>query len=233
MSSARTSNDLVGDEQAASSDARPGTPRSLLVVVSGPSGAGKTVVVDALCRTRRIRRSVSATTRPRRDGGQDGVAYHFVAIPEFESAVHDGQFAEWARYGDHYYGTLRRTLDGALDAGEDIVLTIDVQGGAQIRARYPQALLVFLVPPDVETLWQRLTERGTESAEACRDRIRRLPDEMRAAAMYDYAIVNDGSVERAASALECIIEAEAYRMTTERGARYARVALLQATVSQG
>ena len=229
MSSARTSNDAVGKEEAAAFDARLLARGPLLVVVSGPSGAGKTVVVDALCRRRRIRRSVSVTTRPPRDGEEDGLSYHFLDVDAFERKIRGGEFAEWARYGPHYYGTLRQTLGDALRAGEDVVLTIDVQGGAQIRARCPEAVLVFILPPDVATLRRRLTERGTETEEAFRRRLERLPAEVQAAAMYDYALVNENTVDETAASLDAIIEAERHRMTTERAARCVHVQFVQAT----
>ena len=195
----------------------------LLFVVSGPSGAGKTVVVSALCERLPIVRSVSATTRPPRPQEADGLSYYFLTSEAFEDKVEAGEFAEWARYGDHLYGTLRQTIDDALEEGHDLVLTIDVQGGAQIKARYPDAVLIFLLPPDVGTLRERLVGRGTETEQTFRQRIARLPEEVRAAAMYDYAVVNEDSIEETAGVLAAIIEAEHHRMTSERTTRCASV----------
>jgi guanylate kinase len=169
------------------------------------------------------------TTRSPRVGELDGRDYHFTKAASFERRIRDGGFAEWARYGPHYYGTPRAALDQAQEAGEDIVLTIDVQGGAQIRARYPEAVLVFMLPPDLDTLAQRLRDRGSETDEAIGRRLEALPDEIRAAAMYDYTVNNCGTVEQAAAAMNSIVEAEHMRMSSLRADRCARFQLTEST----
>lgn len=191
--------------------------RPLLVVVSGPSGSGKTSVVNALKSRRVIGESVSATTRAPREGEVDGRHYHFLSSDDFERRIRDDEFAEWARYRDHLYGTLRAVVDDARVAGSDLLMEIDVQGGAQIRARYRDAVLVFILPPSLDTLSQRLARRGTESDAVRRARLSVARDELRAANIYDYAIVNEENcVERAAAELDAIIEAERHRLTLPR-----------------
>lgn len=191
--------------------------RSLLVVVSGPSGSGKTSVVNALKKRRNIRKSVSATTRAPRQGEVEGVHYHFLSREAFERGISNGAFAEWARYRDHFYGTLRSTVDDALLQDNDLLMEIDVQGGAQIRARYREAVLVFILPPSFDVLARRLAHRGTESDAVRRERLAVARDELRAASIYDYAIVNEeNEVERAAIELDAIIEAERHRLTLPR-----------------
>ena len=191
--------------------------RPLLLVVSGPSGAGKTEAVRELCNRRELARSVSATTRDPRVGEQDGVDYHFLRQDEFTRRVEDGEFAEWARYRSHCYGTLRATVDAAADRGEDTVLEIDVQGGAQVRARYPEALLLFILPPDMATLRARLTARGTETADVRERRLQSASEEIRCGGMYDYAIVNyEGRLDGTVDLMEAIIDADRQRITARQ-----------------
>ncbi len=191
--------------------------RPLLLVVSGPSGAGKTEAVRELCARRTIRRSVSATTRRPRAGEQDGVDYHFLEGDEFMRRVDAGEFAEWANYRSHCYGTLRSTVDRAGEQGEDIVLEIDVQGGAQVRARYPEALLVFILPPDMPTLRRRLEFRDTETADVRERRLQAAASEIQRGSMYDYAIVNhEGKLSDTVDMIGAVIEADRRRLSTRR-----------------
>ena len=189
--------------------------RPLLLVISGPSGVGKTEAVRELCARRTIRRSVSATTRRPRTGEEDGVDYHFLGGDEFMRRVDAGAFAEWARYRSHCYGTLRSTVERAREQGEDIVLEIDVQGGAQVRARYPEALLVFILPPDMQTLRRRLEFRDTETADARERRLQAATAEIQRGSMYDYAIVNhEDQLTETVDVIEAVIEADRRRLTT-------------------
>lgn len=195
------------------------------MVVSGPSGSGKTSVVHALKRRRNIRESVSATTRPPRQGEVEGVHYYFLSREAFEAKVARGEFAEWARYRDHLYGTFRTTVEEALQKGEDLLMEIDVQGGAQIRARYPEAVLVFVLPPSLDVLAKRLSRRGTESESVRRERFALAREELRAAKIYDYVIVNEeNQVARAAEELDAIIQAEHLRLTLSRYLEVERIA---------
>jgi guanylate kinase len=194
-----------------------GTGRPLIVVVSGPSGSGKTSVVERVCRLRAIRKSVSATTRPPRPGERDGISYHFLSAEDFRQRVAAGEFAEWAQYRSHWYGTPRRALEEALAAGEDVLLEIDVQGGAQIRARYREAVLVFVLPPNRAVLERRLAARGTEDEARRRERLEAAVQEIETSTIYDYVIVNEeGRLEDAAAQLDAIIRAEHRRLTEER-----------------
>lgn len=215
---------MANRERPLIEDAWGGPGPSSLLVVSGPSGAGKTDAVRELCARRSIRRSVSATTRPPRAGEEDGVDYWFLAMDEFMRRVDDGAFAEWASYRSHCYGTLRTTIEQAADAGEDIVLEIDVQGGAQVRARYPDALLVFILPPDMATLRSRLVSRGTETPEVRERRLQSAASEISRGSMYDYAIVNhEGRLGEAVDTLEAVIDADRRRMTTRQATALSRL----------
>ena len=162
-----------------------------LVVVSGPSGSGKTSVCRALKKYPGVVFSVSATTRPQRQGERDGVDYHFVSREEFERRVADGEFVESAQYGNYHYGTLRAPMVEALAAGEVFVLEIDVQGTRQLREAAVEGLFVFVVPPGVDALRQRLIGRGTDSSEEIEQRLAIAADELRAADLYDRVIVNE------------------------------------------
>lgn len=183
----------------------------MLIVVSAPSGAGKT----SLCREIRklvanVGYSVSYTTRDPRPGELEGQAYHFVSESVFQLMVDRGEFAEWARVHGHLYGTAARTLEGALDRGEDILLDIDTQGARQLRLRYPQGLFVFVVAPSMKELELRLRERRSDAPREIARRLTRAVDEVGAWREYDYVIVNR-HLDEAVRQLQCIIEAERCR----------------------
>jgi guanylate kinase len=185
--------------------------RGMLIVVSAPSGAGKTT----LCREIRkivanLAYSVSYTTRNPRPGEMEGQAYHFVSEPVFQQMVDRGEFAEWARVHGHLYGTAARTLEAVLDRGEDILLDIDTQGARQLRARYPQGLYVFVVAPSMRELEARLKERKSDAPREIARRIARAVDEISAWREYDYVIVNR-HLDEALRQLACTIEAERCR----------------------
>ena len=185
--------------------------RGMLIVVSAPSGAGKTT----LCREIRKRvphlaYSVSFTTRNPRPGELQGQAYHFVSEPVFQQMVDRGELAEWARVHGHLYGTAARTLEGVLDQGDDILLDIDTQGARQLRARYPQGLYVFVVAPSMQELEARLKERKSDAPREIGRRLTRAVDEIAAWREYDYVIVNR-HLDEALRQLACIIEAERCR----------------------
>ncbi len=162
-----------------------------LVVVSGPSGAGKTSVCRALKKYPGVVFSVSATTRPQRPGERDGVDYHFVSREEFERRVADGEFVESAQYGDYHYGTPRAPMVEALAAGEVFVLEIDVQGTRQLRDAGVEGLFLFVVPPGKDVMRQRLIDRGTDSADEIEQRLAIGGEELLAADLYDRVIVNE------------------------------------------
>ena len=183
-----------------------------LFVVSAPSGAGKTT----LCREMRLRLhdlaySVSVTTRPPRPGEIDGADFRFVGVSEFQAMLARGEFAEWATVHGNLYGTRARALEDALATGRDVLLDIDTQGAAQLRARYPDAVLIFILAPSVKELEQRLRERRSNMDADIERRLVRAREEIALWRQYDYLIVNR-DVKEAMEQLESIILAERCRV---------------------
>lgn len=180
----------------------------VLFVVSAPSGAGKTSLLRTLIPTDpRLRLSVSHTTRPPRPGERDGEHYHFVDRARFEAMVAAGQFLEHARVFDNLYGTAEQSVRDVLGADLDVVLEIDWQGARQVRARFPEAVSVFIVPPSVEALRQRLGGRGQDSDEIIERRMRDACSELSHFGEYDYLVVND-AFDQALEDLRAIVAAE-------------------------
>jgi guanylate kinase len=183
----------------------------MLIVVSAPSGAGKTTLCQEIRKAvANLAYSVSYTTRSPRPGELEGQAYHFVTEPIFQQMIDRGEFAEWARVHGHLYGTSARLLEGVLDRGEDILLDIDTQGARQLRTRYPLGLYVFVVAPSMKELEQRLRERKSDAPREIARRMTRAVDEIAAWREYDYVIVNR-HLDEALRQLQCIIEAERCR----------------------
>jgi guanylate kinase len=151
--------------------------------------------------------SVSATTREPRQDELDGRDYHFLTRPEFDERVDRGEFLEFATYSGHVYGTLRSEVEDRLAADVSVVLEIEVQGARQVRAAMPDAVLVFIAPPEPSDLRERLVARGTDSAEAIDERLRTAESELAAQDEFGYVIVND-EVDRAATELECVVRDE-------------------------
>jgi guanylate kinase len=176
-----------------------------LIVVSGPSGAGKgTLVKEVLPRVPDLCLSISATTRPPRAGEEEGVDYFFVDAEEFDRMMADGGLLEWAGVHGNRYGTPKASVDKAVAAGKTVLLEIDVQGADQVRALRPDTHLVFVTAPSLEDLKQRMKERGAESEEQVRGRLERAREELQLAGRYEHVIVND-DVSRAARELETTI----------------------------
>ena len=171
----------------------PAPRRGVLVVISSPSGGGKTTVVRALRRTLpRLGRSISVTTRPRRPGERSGRDYHFILPGEFRRLRRDGRLLEWARVHGAYYGTPRGPIERALRRGRDVILSIDVQGARQVRRAFGRrALLIFLVPPSMTHLRQRLRARRTETPASLKQRLAAAAREIACAEWYDVQLVND------------------------------------------
>jgi guanylate kinase len=189
--------------------------KPFLLVLSSPSGGGKTSIAKSLLRARDdLAYSVSATTRPIREGERDGVDYHFLSRPEFERRVAAGEFLEWASYAGHLYGTLRQEIDRILGRGRTAVLDVEIQGARQIRASFPNSLHEFVLPPSAEVLVGRLAGRNTEAAAVIRERIERAADELAAVAEYDYAVVNEELVVAVAQ-VAAILDAEARRVSRQ------------------
>jgi guanylate kinase len=177
-------------------------------VITGPSGVGKgTLIAELLERVPGLELSVSATTRPPRDGEIDGRDYHFLGPDEFVRLVAEGAFLEHATYTGHRYGTLRSEVDDRLRAGRSVVLEIELQGARQVRTALPEAVLVFIAPPEPEALRQRLAGRGTDAPEAIERRLRTAEQELAAQDEFRHVVVND-EIERASGDLESIVRAE-------------------------
>lgn len=166
--------------------------RGKLIVVSAPSGCGKgTILGRVLEDQKRFYYSVSATTRKPRAGEIDGVHYRFLTREDFEANIAGGAFLEYAQYCDNYYGTLSAPIEEHLAKGQDVILEIEVQGAMQIREKRPDAHFIFIAPPSLETLRERLTGRGTESAEVIAQRVKQAEQELTCRSSYDYCVVND------------------------------------------
>jgi len=198
----------------------------VLFVVSAPSGAGKTSLLRALIPSDpRLQLSVSHTTRAPRPGEQDGEHYHFVDRARFEAMVAAGAFLEHAQVFDNFYGTAEQSVRDVLAAGRDVVLEIDWQGARQMRARFPEAVSVFIVPPDVQTLRERLSGRGQDSAEVIERRMRAARRELSHYGEYDYLVVNDDFAQALAD-LRAIVAAERLRRHRQEAALAAVLAAM-------
>lgn len=185
--------------------------RGTFFVLSGPSGSGKgTVLKEVLRKSDRIVYSVSATSRSPRAGEVDGINYYFKSREEFETLIKADAFIEYTETYGNYYGTLKSEVEKATVNGKNIILEIDPVGARNVRAHYPDAVLMFLVAPDLEVLSSRLSGRGSESAETFKIRHDAALSEMENATLYDYVVVND-FVERAADDILAIIRAENLR----------------------
>jgi guanylate kinase len=183
-----------------------------LFVVSGPSGVGKGTVVGRLLQIRPdLLLSVSCTTRVPRPGEVDGRDYRFISDGEFRTLIDEGAFLEWAEiYGDHRSGTLLAPVERALADGKDVILEIDVQGAGKVKARMPEATLIFLAPPSEQELVRRLRRRRTETDEQLSRRLAAARGEMEQAGWFDHVVVND-AVDRAATEVAAIIEGASHR----------------------
>jgi len=182
--------------------------RGKVFVITGPSGVGKgTLIAQLLEAIPELELSVSATTREPRPGEVDGRDYHFLSPEEFERRVEAGDFLEHATYTGNRYGTLREAVDERLRRGRSVVLEIEVQGARQVRAAMPEAVLIFIAPPDPAALRERLRGRGTDSAEAIERRLRTAELELESRLEFPHAIVND-DVQDSASELEKLVRAK-------------------------
>ncbi len=187
-------------------------PGGFLLVLTGPSGAGKGTLVDRLVRARpACVFSISSTTRPQRQGEVDGVQYEFVTPEEFERRVQAGHFLEWAEVHGKRYGTPAQFVDDRLAQGRIVVLDVDVQGGASVRRLRPDAVSVFVYPPSIDALRQRLLARATDRPEVIEQRLNNAPGEMAQYADYDYLVTND-ELEAAVQRLLAIVDAEQARV---------------------
>lgn len=179
-----------------------------LFIISGPSGVGKSTVLEKLLERRgNARFSVSATTRAIREGEIDGVHYHFLTKETFQEWIARDEFLEYAEYVGNFYGTPQKFVEDALNAGEDMFLDIEVQGALQVERHKPDAVKIFIAPPSWEELERRLTNRGANTPEEIRQRLQRAKQDVWASLFYDYFVVNS-DLETATRELDAIMTAE-------------------------
>lgn len=192
------------------------------IILSSPSGGGKTTIAQKLLAMRKdLGYSVSATTRPPREGEVDGRDYHFRSLKDFKRGQAAGEFAESAEVHGHLYGTLRAEVDRVLGSGKHVIMDIDVQGTRQFAEAFPDSVLIFILPPSAEALIARLEARGTEDPKSLIRRFRSAKDELKAIDLYEYVVVN-AEVDSAVATISEIIEAEGSKRTRD-GTLEARV----------
>lgn len=187
--------------------------RGMLIVLSGPSGVGKGTVRKEIFSQEgnNFDYSISMTTRQMRPGEVNGKDYYFVSKEEFEKEIADGGMLEYAQYVDNYYGTPLKYVNEMLDAGKDVFLEIEVKGAMQVREKVSDGLFIFLTPPNLMELRQRIINRGTDDLETIDKRMEKAKDEIEMMQNYDYAVVND-EVTKAAEKIKTIIRAERWRV---------------------
>ena len=187
-----------------------------LFIVAAPSGAGKTTLVRHLLESdRQIGVSISHTTRRPRPGEENGREYHFVDVPSFLERIGHGEFLEWAEVHGNYYGTSKRWIENEMLAERDVLLEIDWQGAQQVRKVFPQAIGIFVLPPSMAILHERLSGRGTDSEDVIARRIAAARDEMRHVDEFDYVIIND-TLQQAVGDLQAIVRAARLRYANQR-----------------
>ena len=190
--------------------------KGALIVFSGPSGCGKGTILKAYQQKgNNLYFSVSATTRSPREGEEDGVHYFFVTKEEFEKKIQEGGMLEYASYVGNYYGTPRQAVEEKRNEGCDVVLEIEVQGALQVKKSCPDATMIFVLPPSLAVLKERLTKRGTESPETIARRLDMAKEEIKKAPLYDYIIVN-GELEKAVEDFGAILQSNRLKAENQK-----------------
>lgn len=184
--------------------------KGLLIVVSGPSGAGKGTVMGKLLETGKYALSISATTRKPREGEIDGKSYFFKTKEEFEQLIADKRLLEYACFCDNYYGTPLDYVQEQMNNGKNVILEIEVQGAMEVKKMLPDTVMIFMLPPSFEELHNRLVNRGTETIDVIEKRMSRAKEEVGLIENYDYVVVNE-DIEDTASAIDNIVESEKVR----------------------
>ncbi len=186
--------------------------RGLLLVVSGPSGAGKGTICELFLKKHpEFNVSVSATTRKAREGEVDGVSYYFISEADFKERIAAGEFYEYANNYGNYYGTPRQFVEEKLEQGEDVILEIDIKGALQVKENAPDATYIFILPPSLDELKNRIIKRGSETEESLAKRMASAKSEIECVSRYDYYIIND-DLDDAVHKMECIVTAEKQRV---------------------
>ncbi len=188
--------------------------QGILIVVSGFSGAGKGTLIKAMLeKYHNYALSISATTRRPREGEQDGREYFFVTRERFEQMIQDEQLIEYAQYVNNYYGTPRQYVFQQMADGKDVILEIEIQGALKIKKRFPEALLLFVMPPSADELKRRLVGRGTETMEVIDQRLHRAAEEAEGMTSYDYILIND-KLDACVEAMHQLIQAQHRRVSS-------------------
>lgn len=183
------------------------TKEGLKIIISGPSGAGKGTIVKKLVEKEDSVLSVSATTRQPRKGETEGVQYFFTTTDHFQTLIKEDKLLEYAEFCGNYYGTPKEFVEKTTASGTNVILEIEVEGALQIKSIYPEAIFIFVIPPNLTVLKNRLVGRGTEAMEVIEKRLNRAKEELLYFKEYDYVVIND-SVDNAVTAIENIIHAE-------------------------
>jgi len=182
--------------------------KGIIIVISAPSGAGKTTICRELSKKlNKLSYSISCTTRPMRKGEKNGIDYYFLSDNEFKRTIKSGGFAEWATVHGYLYGTPKNRLNALLNKGFDVIMDIDVQGGLKIKKAYPEAVLVFVMAPSIKELKKRLISRNKDGAAVIEKRLRNARKELKSLPRYEYLVIND-KLSNAEDEVEAIIRAE-------------------------
>ncbi|MGN0582250.1 MAG: guanylate kinase [Oscillospiraceae bacterium] len=189
--------------------------KGILIVVSAPSGCGKGTILAEVLKDEKFYYSVSATTRSPRPGETDGVSYHFLGKEQFEELIRTDGMLEYAEYCGNYYGTPRDKVLEKINEGKNVILEIEVQGAMQIREKCPEAVFVFIAPPSVAELRNRLEKRGTETPEVINQRVSEAAQEISCAYRYDYVVVNN-ILEDAVNDFISVIRAEELKAENQK-----------------